>query len=94
MTFVPWHHVRKGTRLSPSLLFIVAVRGESLGTRLASSHKESSRITAQVILSYLCPGFNIPVNNHCLVGGNFNLWLHLWLHFDSLTLLVSWLRTP
>ena len=28
MTFVPLHHVRKGTRLSPSLLFIVVVRGE------------------------------------------------------------------
>ena len=39
MTFVPLHHVRKGTRLSPSsssasLLFIVVVRGGSLGTRL------------------------------------------------------------
>ena len=32
--FVPLHHVRKGTRLSPSLSFIVVVRGESLGTRL------------------------------------------------------------
>jgi len=28
-------HVRKGTRLSPSLLFIIIVWGESLGTRLA-----------------------------------------------------------
>ena len=34
MTFVPLHHVQKGTRLSPFLLFIVVVRGESLGTRL------------------------------------------------------------
>ena len=34
MTFVPLHHARKGTRLSPSLLFVVVVRGESLGTRL------------------------------------------------------------
>jgi len=32
--FVPLHHVQKGTRLSPSLLFIVVVLGESLGTRL------------------------------------------------------------
>jgi len=34
MTFFLLHHVRKGTRLSPSLLFIIVVRGESLGTRL------------------------------------------------------------
>ena len=37
MTFVPLHHVRKGTRLSPSLLFIVVMRGQSLGTRLIES---------------------------------------------------------
>jgi len=29
MTFVPLHHVRKGTRLSPSLLFVVVVRGRA-----------------------------------------------------------------
>jgi len=28
------YHVRKGTRLSPSLLFAIVVRGESLGMRL------------------------------------------------------------
>jgi len=34
VTFVPLHHVRKGTRLSPSLLFVIVVWGESLETRL------------------------------------------------------------
>jgi len=33
------HHMRKGSRLSPSLLFImIVVRGESLGTRLLKEH--------------------------------------------------------
>jgi len=31
MTFVPLHHVRKGTRLSPSLLFIRRRMGGELG---------------------------------------------------------------
>jgi len=35
VTFVLLHHMQKGTKLSPSSLFIVVVRGESLGTRLA-----------------------------------------------------------
>jgi len=34
VTFVPLHHMRKGTRLSPSLTIVFVMRGESLGTRL------------------------------------------------------------
>jgi len=32
------HHMQKGSRLSPSLLFIIVVWGESLGTRLLKEH--------------------------------------------------------
>jgi len=41
LVFVPLHHVQKGTRLSPSLLFIVVVGGRAWERgylKLVSSH--------------------------------------------------------
>jgi len=38
VAFVLWHHVQKGTRLSPSLLFIVVVLGGEPGNEAKSLH--------------------------------------------------------
>jgi len=43
VTFVPLHYVRKGTRLSPFLLFVVVMWGESLGKRLVQQREPHSQ---------------------------------------------------
>ena len=51
--FVPLHHrVRKGARLSPSLLFVVVMQAESLGTRLIQEYTDAcpNSLTVQMLI--------------------------------------------
>ena len=97
VTFVLSHHVRKGIRLSPSLLFVVVVLGESLETRLAKQQflsdgacywPECAQGVWSDMLTWFAPA-STPQPSHNL------LWLHVqfdgaWQHILHSSWIDKW----